>query len=376
MVAGTVKRGTAQPHDRHDASVLALRSGTQAFTGALLLIALLTALDLAAGPDTNVSGAFAAAPFLAGTLCGLRRTIAVSGLSFGLAAALLAVDDTTGLEAAARLGVVLLAAVVAPLAAQGRINRERRIGELSRVAEVAQLAVLTPLPPTVGPVALSARYVSASRGALIGGDLYAVVETSDGVRLIVGDVRGKGIDAVSLAALVLSTFRERAGAPQGLPELCRAIDATLSGSLGGEDFVTAVLAEIDRDGSVRLVSCGHPPPMWVRARSRKLIESVVPTSPFGLAPDPEPAQFTMSAGDRLLFYTDGLSEARAREGGFIDLDCVLAEVGSDPFDAALDGVLSRLRAQARPVRDDLALLLVGLLDEESSSRRALGSAVE
>jgi serine phosphatase RsbU (regulator of sigma subunit) len=126
--------------------------------------------------------------------------------------------------------------------------------------------------------------------------------------------------------------------------------------------VTAVLAEIDRDGAVRLVSCGHPPPVWVRAGSRELVESIEPTSPFGLAPEPQPVRFSMATGDRLLFYTDGLTEARTPEGGFIDLDSVLAELGRDPMDAALDGVLGRLRAHARPVRDDLALLLVELLD--------------
>jgi serine phosphatase RsbU (regulator of sigma subunit) len=338
--------------------VTGLRSGSHALAGALLLIAALTVMDLGTGRDTNVSGAFAAAPFLAATLCSLRTTAAVSGLALAVAAALVVVDDTTGAEAAARLLVVLLAALVAPFAAQGRIDREQRIRELSRVAEVAQLAVLTPLPPTAGPVALSARYLSASRGALIGGDLYAVVETDAGVRLIVGDVRGKGLDAVSLAALVLSTFRERAAGSQGLSELCRAIDARLSASLGSEDFVTAVLAEIDHGGAVRLVSCGHPPPVSVRAGSRELVESVVPTSPFGLGPTPEPVHFRMAVGDRLLFYTDGLTEARALGRGFVDLDSVLGGICSDDLDAALDGVLTRLRAQARPIRDDLALLLV------------------
>jgi hypothetical protein len=102
--------------------VIGLRSGNQALVGALLLIAGLTVVDLAAGPETNVSGAFAAAPFLAGTLASVRSTIAVSGLALAVSAALLVVDDTTSAEGAARLLVVLLAGVVAPLAAHGRID--------------------------------------------------------------------------------------------------------------------------------------------------------------------------------------------------------------------------------------------------------------
>ena len=329
-----------------------------AYYGAFAMIVVIVLVDLASGRSANLVGTLAAAPLVAAILCSVRRTLIVGVVATTAGVALLVLDQQPAAATVARAGALLLGLVLAPLAAAARERRESEIAELSRIAEVAQLAVLTPLPPRAGPVALSARYLSASAGALIGGDMYAVTETDRGMRLIVGDVRGKGLEAVSLAAVVLSAFRERAGATTGLADLARSMDARLTPFLHGEDFVTAVLAEIDDDGTVRLVSCGHPPPVIARAATARLVETVPPTTPFGLGPEPVAAELRLLPGDRLLFYTDGLVETPARDGGFIDLDSLLTGVTTDPLEGALDGILDRLRASARHVRDDLALLLV------------------
>jgi serine phosphatase RsbU (regulator of sigma subunit) len=322
------------------------------------MTALVVVVDLAAGPSTNLTGTLAAPPLMAAVLCSVRRTSIVAAAAAVAGVALLLVDELTTVEVVVRCGMLLLGVLLAPVAAGSRERREREIAELSRIAEVAQLAVLTPLPPRAGPVALSARYLSASAGALIGGDMYAVIETERGMRLIIGDVRGKGLEAVSLAAVVLSAFRERAAATLGLPELARSMDRRLAPYLHGEDFVTAALAEITEAGVVHLVSCGHPPPVLARPAAAGLVESVPPTTPFGLEPDPVASELQLQPGDRLLFYTDGLVETPARAGGFIDLDDLLVGLATDPIDQALDEVLRRLRGAARHVRDDLALLLV------------------
>src|SRR4051794_5358846 len=71
-----------------------------------------------------------------------------------------------------------------------------RLADVSRVAEAAQRAILSPPPARLGAVRLAARYVSAASDALVGGDLYEVVQREGATRLLVGDVRGKGLDAV------------------------------------------------------------------------------------------------------------------------------------------------------------------------------------
>lgn len=337
-----------------DASV----SGRAAFVGSLALVLAIFVFDIASGRLTNLSGAVALAPFLAATLCSVRRTVVVTVVAVAAGATLLIVNQTPLEGTYGRVFALAFASVVAVPAAAARQRREQRLADVTRVAEVAQRALLTPAPPAVGPVRVAARYLSASSGALVGGDLYAVSETDRGCRLLLGDVRGKGLESVAQAALVLSAFRELAAQSDTLETLTHAIEERVRHHLAREDFVTAVLAEIDYNHTLRLVSCGHPPPALMRDRSYELIELNDYATPFGLAPQPIVQEVPLRGGDRLLFYTDGLIETRAESGGFITLDEILGECTAPDLDAALVGALERVNKLASDVRDDLALMLV------------------
>jgi hypothetical protein len=88
------------------------------------------------------------------------------------------------------------------------IRQERRIAAVTSVAEAAQRAVLRPLPPRLGSLGLDVVYVAAAAEAKVGGDLYEAVATREhGIRVIMGDVRGKGLGAIELATDVLGMFR-------------------------------------------------------------------------------------------------------------------------------------------------------------------------
>jgi serine phosphatase RsbU (regulator of sigma subunit) len=79
-------------------------------------------------------------------------------------------------------------------------------------------------------------------------------------------------------------------------------------------------------------------------------------------PNPEIMLVQLTPGDRILFYTDGLIEARDLAGAWIELDeALLGTLGSDSFEDALGGLLARLEDRAGPQQDDLALLLVECL---------------
>jgi len=327
------------------------------------VVAVLAVADIALPGDANISGTFAVAPFVASTAASARKTLAVGVLTVVVAAALAVYDHVGAGPASARLVAVALAAALAPYAAARREERERRLAAIIRVAEVAQLAILAPVPPVVGPFGLASVYLSASREAHVGGDLYEVVETVYGVRTIVGDVRGKGLDAVRLAAVVLASFREKAAAVESLTDVARLMDALLRPQLGPEDFVTVVLGCFSLDGGLDLVNCGHPPPVVWSAASSALAATSTPTAPLGLDPDPELEHLRLSTNDRVLFYTDGLVEARGADGGFVPLADVLVHLGDDPINLALDNVLARLRGLARDgIQDDLAMLMVEFLD--------------
>ena len=84
--------------------------------------------------------------------------------------------------------------------------------------------------------------------------------------------------------------------------------------------MTAVLAQVDADGSrVEILNCGHPPPLLVRDGAVTLAEPPEAGLPLGLAAlrsaDREVCVIPFKDGDRLLFYTDGISEARYRPTG-------------------------------------------------------------
>ena len=198
------------------------------------------------------------------------------------------------------------------------------------MARVAQDAVLTPVPPTSGALRLATAYESASREALIGGDLFAVVTSGSGTRLLVGDVRGKGLGAVKTAAMVLARFRESAYHLGTLNEVAAHCHQSLRPHLGDEDFVTALFASIDDVGRTELVSYGHPPPVLAHGSTLRTLDMPDPGGPLGLAFDtdePIPLLLQLEPGDRLFFFTDGLVEARGRDGNFLDLHELATGVG-------------------------------------------------
>ena len=126
--------------------------------------------------------------------------------------------------------------------------------------------------------------------------------------------------------------------------------------------MTAMFASIDEDGRVELVSHGHPAPVLTKGPTVTALDIPEPAGPLGLgAATPTnrlPLRLQLDPGDRLLFFTDGLAEARDRDGNFLDLRELVMDVGAGAFDDALPGVLARLHTAADHIDDDLALLLV------------------
>ncbi|MBC3993825.1 serine/threonine-protein phosphatase, partial [Streptomyces sp. AC563] len=180
----------------------------------------------------------------------------------------------------------------------------RALARMTRIAQVSQQAIVRPLPSAIGGLTLAVRTRSATEDALIGGDLHDAILTPTGPRLIVGDAKGHGLDAVRLSAAVLAAFRQTAADEPDLVRLAHTLDARIAAELGPEDFVTLLLADF-APGEVRLVNCGHPPPL----RAGRHLEPLEPRSastPLGLAPAPELQRVALAPGQRLLLYTDGL----------------------------------------------------------------------
>jgi hypothetical protein len=234
------------------------------------------------------------------------------------------------------LATMITVAVITAVAAAGTaisVRQERRIAEVTSIAEAAQRALLRPLPARLGPLSFGVVYLAAAAEAKVGGDLYEVVHTAGhGIRLIIGDVRGKGLGAIELASDVLGMFRELAHDARSLAELATRLDAGVARGAGGrEEFVTALLVEIDAaDGRTSIFSCGHPPPLLIsavgaddRACRVSVIDVPVPAPPLGLLFLGEPADpqrcFDLGPDEQLLLYTDGVTEARDTRQTFYPL---------------------------------------------------------
>ncbi|MFE9353823.1 PP2C family protein-serine/threonine phosphatase [Streptomyces olivaceoviridis] len=228
--------------------------------------------------------------------------------------------------------------------------RELRLAR--RAANAAQNVVLRPLPPRLDGIDVAAAQLSADRGASVGGDLYEAVATEHGVRVVMGDVRGHGLAALGTVAALLGSFREAAHDEPGLDRVLRRLDRALARHLReraraehpangpadldhpvAEEFVTVLLLEIDGDGDLRVLNCGHPWPYALRGTGVEQLTGGDPLPPLG--PFPLPAELEVLScgrlhpGESLVLFTDGAEDARDAQGRFFPLPEALREAVRD-----------------------------------------------
>lgn len=329
-------------------------------TVALAVLAAIVIADILLGSEVVLSASYAVAAVVAAAMTTVRRTAAVAAAAVALAAVSGAWNDNYGtLDWDVRLILNAALGALALVSAAIRARRERSLQHMTVIAETAQRAVLRAIPSAIGSVGFAARYVSATRAALVGGDLYEVAATPYGIRVIVGDVRGKGLEAVQMAATVLSAFRRTAFTEPSLTAMASDLDGVVTVAAGDEDFVTAVLAEFHDDHTVTLVNCGHHAPLLItETEAGRVLETGEPEPPLGLGPRPHAVTANWPEGSRMLIYTDGLVEARDRRGVFFPLCDYVEGLRQGTMDEALDRLIERLVDYAgQDVHDDMALIL-------------------
>ncbi|MFI6148822.1 PP2C family protein-serine/threonine phosphatase [Streptomyces sp. NPDC051109] len=309
----------------------------------------------------------------------------------------------------ADLATVAVVALLSVVIAWVRRRRDAQLVSVRTVAEAAQMAVLPPVPDRVGPVRCAGLYRAAQRGTLVGGDLYDVRVGPYGVRALVGDVQGHGLAAVGTVAALLGAFREAvlddpelagvaarldrrlladtggsaappgsadppgstrsAGSP-GSPESTGSTRPTApAGSADGagehpELFATALLLEFPPGlDLVRILSCGHPPALLLRASTVSEV-GVEPGPPLGLGlAGPDLAVVTdvpLLPGDRLLAHTDGVTEARDSAGEFYPLAVRVPALERDPAGLVEAVWQDLVEFTDGGPRDDVALLVLSL----------------
>jgi CheY-like chemotaxis protein len=240
-----------------------------------------------------------------------------------------------------------------------RIERERAdmLAAERLISRTLQQSLLPERLPAHPRLALDAWHLAAERELIIGGDWYDVIETGDGVWLVMGDVAGHGVAAAAQAGQLRHSLRVYAHEGFGLAEAVGRLNELVA-QADLTDLVTMCIVAIDHgESAVSTVRAGHPPPLLLPAGGpARLVESdtgvVLGASGATYAEE----TFEFAPGDRLVLYTDGLVE---RPGEAID-------DGLQRLVQAADGVagLRPLRAQligrlvgGAPPRDDIALLL-------------------
>lgn len=318
------------------------------------------------GADVVLAPLFALSPLIACAVLSARQT----GV-FAAGAVLMTVvsgtwNDTWGAsQQTVRIVDVVLVSGVAVIVAWVRVARQQQHERVVAIAEVAQRAILPRLPARVDKMAVATRYLSAAQDAVVGGDLYDCYHSDQYTRFLVGDVRGKGVAAVEHAARVIRAFRQSAALRPTITGVAEEMSAYLSAFFEEEDFATALLVDASDPDRLVIVSCGHPQPLLVDAETAQHVETI-PCLPLGLGFSYESLTVQWKAGQRLLMYTDGLSEARDGAGGFLPLVPLAPLLREGSGEAALDRLLDAVRAHIPGGRlnDDLAVLLVEHLADD------------
>src|SRR3982750_1984984 len=190
---------------------------------------------------------------------------------------------------------------------RGPFHVTRRRQPMSLAAEIAW-NLLPPLTFGTDRVVISCVLAPAYE---VGGDSFDYAVDGDSARFAVFDAMGHGLNAGLLATVAVGAYRNSRRQDLDLPGTVRVIDAAIAAAFGPERFVTAVIAELNlASGGLTWHSAGHPAPLLLRGgRVVKALEAE-PGLPLGLGGGVEPAWEQLEPGDRVLFFYDGVVEAR------------------------------------------------------------------
>jgi PAS domain S-box-containing protein len=236
-------------------------------------------------------------------------------------------------------------------------------------SRMLQRALLSTIPSHIDGYSVSGAYLPAFTSREIGGDFYDVFYTRTGMAaVIIGDVSGKGLEAASVAAATRSSIRafayECSNAGESLSSSNRVMYSQQEPEEGIRLFATAILAVFNLPtGDVRYSMAGHPPPAIYHSAERSVEFLSFGNLPIGIMEEFEfeEAYSHLEFGDKIVFYTDGLSEA-GQGSELFDLEGiarVLQEHGHLSVDELADALLQAAKDWAGGrLRDDTAIIIV------------------
>ena len=230
----------------------------------------------------------------------------------------------------------------------------RRRQPMSLAAEM-QWQLLPPLTFVTPRVAIAGLLEPAYA---VAGDAFDYALNGDIAHLAVLDPVGHDLTASVLAAVTVGSYRHSRRGGLDLVETYAAVDRTIAAEFGGERFVTGQLAQLDcRTGRLQWLNAGHPLPLLVRRA--KVVDTLAcrPVPPLGLGlGQAEIASTALEPADRVLFYTDGVTEGRNLAG--------------EPFgETRLADMLVRETLAGQPVAETMRRLAHAILAHQGRTPR-------
>ncbi len=262
-----------------------------------------------------------------------------------------------------RIAAVVALLLVSKTALGDNLQLPRRRRPMTLAAEM-RWALLPPLSFVNDRITIAGVLEPAYE---IAGDTFDYALNGDVVHLALLDAMGHGLEASRIANVAVVAYRSCRRRGLDLLETLRAIDELVVGQFGPEKLVTGQLAQLDvHTGRLKVLSAGHPRPLLLRGGH---IVGEVPcdaTLPIGFGGiEGAVTEISLEPGDRVVFYTDGLVEARSPTGEEFGVqrlgDLVARAAASDepPAETARRLVHSVLAHEAGNLRDDATVVLLG-----------------
>jgi hypothetical protein len=241
------------------------------------------------------------------------------------------------------------------------VHAVRRRKETQPAAEIQQNL----LPPRLARLQGADVAGGVLPGYEVGGDFFDYAGNADGLWFVIADAEGKGNSAAAMSSLAIGALRSARRAGEGIQEAALITDEAIL-ALDTPRYLTMVLGFWEATESrLRWINCGHPPPLIIRADGQITELGGEHTFPLGLrlAPRTFPVlSAPLEPGERLVLYSDGLSERRTSAGGRLGEDglrAILAEIGACSAAMTVRGLQDAvIDASPDPLRDDATLLVI------------------
>jgi serine phosphatase RsbU (regulator of sigma subunit) len=231
-----------------------------------------------------------------------------------------------------------------------------------RVARSIQQSLLPAHLPCDGWLRAAASSMASQQ---VGGDYYDLVEATPGCwSAVVADVSGKGVSSALLAGVLQGALITGVGTGMELNRGVARLSHFLFERTGGEKYATIFYCQVERDGRVRYVNAAHCPALVLGSGG---VTAVLEATgmPVGLidGAEFEVADARLAPGDKLLIYTDGVTEAQDTAGAFFGskrLYALAAEHRASSAETLHDAIQMAVRdfTQGAPQSDDITLLVL------------------